>query len=437
MPPIDTDKNTNYGPPLVSQKYSPLLNIQYVAIDQPFYSGLLTYRHTVLNNLGLVPRPLQLQWIRAGINYATAELQRLGLPAFTTASDLRALCPQNNQATSPPIYIPTRAGPNRNIYIVVHSLEYVDYRLALAGTGITVVGWDFENNAHANGLWLSGFGPSRFAAIQFCKELRAAAANAAGGVAPWGLAWLFDDNAVAMTNFAGFLAVEATMTPAHACAGFQGGTKAETTLTNRAYAQNELANGRGQQVNVLPPSAPPGILQQAVLWNIAYLDNQHLNFGLIYLESAEDMSIGNYFDRQHTPYLYYAGITVRKEETFNDPGEAGRDVNAARHRLSTWITDAEATNPLPPPPPPVNVQPAQQADGGLQPIGDFVVNRVLPNSGLSQQAGNPVYRSRAKCQAVEQVTCGAISRGFVSANALNTTFRINGANPQRVQRLSL
>jgi len=480
MPPVITDKNGNYGGPAVTQKYSPLQNIGFVAADQAFYSALLTNRRTLLLNMNILPQPLNLaapnwpamiaaeaghapplvvissnraNWILAGINAANRQLAALGgLANFDNASDLRALTAWAvpPQEISPPIYCPTRIGPaplNRNVYVVVHSYEYQNYKATLAGTGITVIGWAFTPPVPVPPMGLlAGFGASRFAAIEFCKALRNAAT--VGGVAPWDFAWLFDDNVVALTNFPGFATVEAAMTPAHVCAGFHGGSQAETSLTNRTWARNEILAGRGIQTANLPISQPPGILQQAILWNIAYLDANRLNFGPVYVASGEDVSIGNYFNINVPPILYFyyvgnaavPGINVRKEVTTSDGSGGAGQVNTARSAYAGYFADAESAipaAPAPPPPPPVQVQPIQPGDGGVQTITNFIVNRVLPISQMAGQAGNVAVQNAARSQGVEQITCGAMGLGWIAPAARTATFQFNGAAPQAVVRRNI
>ena len=41
---------------------------------------------------------------------------------------------------------------------------------------------------------------------------------------------------------------------------------------------------------------------------------------------------------------------------------------------------------------------------------------------MQAQRNNPVVQDNARCQAVEQLTSGAIALGFVAAPALATTF---------------
>jgi len=458
MPPISTDRNGNYGPPLVSQKYSPLANIQLTPADQNYCSALLTNRRNLLIAQNIFPQqPLILtapswpaiiaaeaghdpplvvissnraQWILSGINAANSQLASLGLATFANASDLNALTAQASQAVSPPIYCPTRIGPapNRNVYIVVHTLEYIFYKNTLRGTGITVIGWSFRaaRPFPAMGL-LAGFGASRFAAIQFCKTLRTAAP---GGAPPWNFAWLFDDNVVALTNFAGYVAVEAAMAPNAVCAGFQGGTSALSFIANRTWARA----GLGGAAPALPPLTPGGgILQQAVLWNIAYLSSNQMNISPIFVTSGEDVSIGNYFNTQPIPYRYYGGITVRKEDpTIMDGSPGAQSVTAARNAYAAFFANAESAGPAAPPPllpPPVQFQPQQAGDGGVQTLSNFVNNCVLPNAPAMNPL-NPVKRDVARSQGVEQIACHAMgSLGNIITSLVRTqTFQLAGVN---------
>lgn len=94
------------------------------------------------------------------------------------------------------MHAPVRLGanPNRHVLIVVHALEYDQYTNALANTGTTVIGWEFKRNSRR---WpvLTGFGASRYEAIEFCKRLRANVTTVRRA-APWDIAWLLYDNGV-------------------------------------------------------------------------------------------------------------------------------------------------------------------------------------------------------------------------------------------------
>lgn len=463
---ITTDRNDSYGPPLVTQKYRPLENPTFALTDEPLFSGMLTNRDRLLRATGMLGQQLKLAttpswaaitaaeaghlpplvvissnragWIKDGIASGAAQLAKLRIAAFTNASDLRALTDETNQGISPPLYAPSRIGANRNVYVVVHMAEYTYYKTQLAGTGLTPVGWEFTKGTGARrNLNLVGFGASRFAAMEFCKLLRRRAATAAGGAAPWNAAWLIDDNTVALGNFAGFASVEAAL-GANVCAGFHGGTKAITQDKNKTWAEKEIREGRGGQAAGLPPSAPPGIIQQTALWNVQYFDTNFLNFGPIYIASAEDLSITNYFNAARIPYLYYNGINVVKEEPAYDNKTAAQKVNRSRQELTAWVAAAESANPpVGTPPPPIRVQAFRNTDGGEQLLSTFVVNRVLPNAKAVNGTDLKV-QDQAKCQAVEQLTCAALNvRRQVSDPAIATTFKTNGATQQVVQALDV
>ena len=480
---IGVDRNGNYGGTLVNQKYKPFGNITQHDADAPIYNGMLENRWRMLTVSGLLPQPLRLavanwgtmlaseadknpplvvvstnrsSWIRKGIN--AGEVRRKQLPGerFENPSDLRAVTWENLVEPSPPIYCPSRLGNAgaRNIYMVVHMAEYSQYKRALAGTGITVVGWEFRlpmANRAPRRAWVSGFGASRFAAIEFCKELWRSAPTV-GGQPPWNYAWLIDDNVIALPQFAGYRAVEAALraNATFICAGFSGCSGLETRTGMRTWATGQIDGGWGRQAAALPPSVTPGILQQTVCWNIRLLANEHLNFAPAYIASAEDVSLGKYFDRQETSYLYYASITVQKELPRDDESIASRKIRAARENLTTWMTAAESVTPPTAPPPPIEVQPTRTGDGGVQTLSDFVVQRMLPNSPKRDSARDVNVQNIAKSQGVEQLTCAAIplwtdppvtspptpSEPYITDATLDHTFKINGLNAQVIDRVT-
>ena len=290
-------KNTGYGPLLVSQKYAPLLDIELAANEKPYYGAILTNRFNLIRSQSLTSSlilvtsnwdttaraeagkspPLVVissnrsTWIKSGIEAADVQLSYFDKQAFENVSDLDALTALGKQDVSPPLYCPKRNGVpplTRNIYIVVHAFEYAGYKRVLAGTDVTVVGWKFRPAVPAPAQYdLVGFGASRFAAIEFCKVLRTRAAE--HGQA-WNYAWILDDNVVALSSFPGFTRIEQAMKPGQVCAGFQGGTKAETSAENQAWAKRLLKEHFGKQTDKLPDTdSKGGIVQQASLWNIA------------------------------------------------------------------------------------------------------------------------------------------------------------------------
>jgi hypothetical protein len=470
--PVAVNRNGNYGGPVVTQKYKPLDGVLYPAGDAPIHRKLLTNRATLLRSAGILGQPLDLAvpswanaaaaeighlpplvvvssnragWIRAGIDASVAQAQALGVPAFANESDLTALTAIDGQTVSPPMYAPNRIGANRNVYIVVHTSEYAAYRKALAPPAPvpagwpTVVGWQFKKNGGPKGVSLVGFGASRFAAMEFCKQLRRQAiAVPPGGNATWDYAWLLDDNVVAFGVFAGFAATEAAITANDACAGFRGGTKAETQVDNVTWANDQINGGFGAAAAALPPPDAAGLVQQAALWNVAYFTQNHLNFGPAYIASAEDVSISQYFTTRQIPFKWYGGVKVRKEVPDHDRKQT--KLNTARASLAAWVAGAEAATTAAPgaqAPPPLEVQPINNDDGGVQTLATFIVARALPQAAAVN--GNDVgVQNTAKCQGVEQLTAEAIEAGLMAGHpglpALTATFQINGAADQTVTR---
>jgi hypothetical protein len=471
--PVTANKNTSYGPELVTQKYSPLANIQYDVDqkydkDETFYGRIMVNRRALFAARNLIPQPLKLAvanwtttatneaghlpplvvissnrsgYIKAGIATAAAQLAKHNIGIFTGVQDLRALLGNADDVNqSPPIYCQSRIGANRNVYVVVHISEYDTYTTALAGLGIRVVGWVFNAPPGESEIWLAGFGASRFAAIAFCKQLRTrvnAAALPAGPASNF--AWLIDDNVVALSSFPGLGVAEAALAPAQVCAGFHAAGAAESFVKNKEWANREQTSGRPAPAQ-MPDSKPPGILQQMVLWNIAYLDANNINFAPIFVASGEDVSLGNFFDKRRAgrkpapvPYLYYTGIGIRKEivePKAHDNGKAGKRVSAGRQALARWIAEYESPTPgmvIPSKaPPPIEITPTDPKDGGLQTVGSFVVTRVLPVSGFSNKKDDADTQNNAKCQAGEQILCGAIKANCVSEATNAVTFTTAG-----------
>lgn len=469
-PVISAYRNSAYGPPLVNQKYAPLEDIVFTGADTDTCDAFLTRRWQLLAGMGLLPQPLHLivpkwstvteaedgtkpplvvistnrsNWIKKGIEAGNVQLTNVKLKQFVSASDLRALTALTGQTQSPPIYAPARIGDpdERKVYVVVHAAEYDTYKTNLAGTGITVVGWSFQPPRRRS-IPLCGFGASRYAAIEFCKYLRTQAGE------PWDYAWLFDDNVVALGPFAGYQKVEDAMAAGgktRACAGFHGGTVTLPPSEIRAWADKEVKAGRGKQTSKLEVSKPPGLIQQASLWNIAYLTENKLNFGPIFIQSGEDVSIGNYFDVEETPYLYYEGVTIRKEDVTNDNSEGAKAVKKAREKLTAVITKMErleAGAPFITPPPPIKIKPLIKTDDPVnddeeQTMARFVSKSVLPHASddIQARATEPATRNTAWCQATEQTICKAIKLGWVSDAAQNQTFKINGDGTQAIEEV--
>ena len=471
--------NTAYGPPNVTSKYSPLADITMETANKSLHEALLDNRLKLLKFAGLLPQTLNLitnwddaignevetkpplvvistnrsLWIKNGIGaFAAQPADQRGI---ISSSDLRALTARNRQTTSPPMYIPDRIGEaasDRNVYIVVHASEYTTYKRNLAGTNITVVGWEFnlpKANRAPRGVWLCGFGASRYAAIEFCKTLRTQATPEDEG-APWDYAWLFDDNVVAFTGFDGYGVVEDRMDADHVCTGFSGGSVAKEFSENRTWANSEVEAGRHVPRKKMADPITTGLIQQAALWNIDYLTREHLNFSPVFLTSAEDVSLSTYFDIMEIPYHYYDGVTVVKETPFADGSQGAEKVSQARQRLTEWFTYMEGNDPpvAPTPPPPIKVKPQDTYDtpeeaavkNVEQTLAHYVVHGVLPRAAteirLAKSSVN--VQNTAKSQAVEQITTKAAKQGatFFDPAVLERMMKINGAVVQDVKRIN-
>lgn len=453
---------------MVSTKYNPFApGLRLAKADKALYGKMLTNRAALLRSMNLMPRTLKLvcpdwavieraeldkkpplvvissnraKWIKNGVAAADAELKKRGRTYFTSVNDFGALMATNGQTVSPPIYCPSRLGatPQRSVFIVVHELEYAKYKTALAGSGMNVIGWQFEGPGHL--LPFVGFGASRFAAIEFCKTLRANV-NDIGTV--WKYAWLLDDNVVALENFAGLEKVEAALAADKdkVCAAFKG--------ANFPYAFSAIKRwaptAPKEPPKNLPPSNSYGVLQQVGLWNIKLLADQFLNFPPTFLMSAEDISFTRYFTYQGIQYLTYdkkptsAGqprpIVVVKEIAKLDDDDGGevnkarQSVNTSREYYAALFAKAESELPLAQPapsaPPPVKVEYQEVA----KTVVEFVNDDLLVSKAQTR-------RNTAACQGVEQITKTAIGiagGAYMDEAPLTRTFQINGNKNHSVE----
>ena len=465
---IQADRAPNYGGTAVTQKYSPLHNVGYKSEDSTVYNALLTNRVNLLSSAGVLPQVLYLctdwdtiltvasgtpplvvissnraNWIAGGVGAAIKQQRQI---AFSGPNDLNALTAKDGQTQSPPLYVPQRTIGDRRAFILVHTLEYKHYRDALAGTGLTVVGWAFKTPTGHNPL--AGFGASRYAAIEFCKYLRA---NKAG--TKFDYAWVLDDNVVALTGFPGYELVETAIaagTTVRICAGFEGGAGVRGQDKIQAWAKAEIAERRGKPTELKPPTAS-GIIQQVVLWNIKYLTENKLNFGPIFVTSGEDVSLGNYLDSQGLTYLFYGSNSVYKEDVklpdydrerggpLPEYAKGAKKVAEALESYAKLFAEEEEKAAVPPrtPPPPVQIKPKDPTDGDVQTLGTFITSWFSTEGKAPKlvNAASAAVRIKARCQAVEQLVCGAIKANLVSEKALTSTFKINGDKSQVVKRV--
>ncbi|MFE7129890.1 hypothetical protein ACFVIM_03445 [Streptomyces sp. NPDC057638] len=456
--PISAKMKSNYGDPAITSKYTPLEEIGIGEEERAYCSGILTSRMNLLRRGGLINHlwltveswdalagdeetqgrqpPLvvvssnRANWIARGIEAAADHLAEN--PAYADVGDLRALGTYRPQGrnpipgptSSPPFYAPARVGAGRGIYIVVHEFEYSHYRESLRGTGITVVGWRFrpppsvapEDKVGKPSVELTGFGASRFAALQFCKALRGRAANR------WNSAWLLDDNVVALAGFPGFGTVEGVLGD-HTCIGFQAGTQALPQSTIQTWAAGELNGGRGLRCTAIPNfpiwEAPTGLVQQVVLWNIGKISRESVNISPAFIASAEDVSITNYLKLQdHQSIGQLTRISVKKESAETDDSNGAKQLLRTRDAFTQAIAQAESRAsggpPYPVVPPPVWLRDGDSTTEMT--VGAFI--------DAKQKGKSPAARFRAKCQVVEQVTARALNLGLLDQDVISAAFKI-------------
>lgn len=433
---ISVIANANYRGPEGYNKYSPFSRINLVAGDVASYNTLVDQRKNLLYDMGVFPAELTLtvnswaarvvdestgpkspplvvissnssNYIKTGLGTVDSQLVALGLANFNNISDLRAF---KDATPSPPIYCPKRLGPpnRRNVYVVVQYSEYKTYKAALAGyPGIYVVGFSFDDPLDTG--MLTGFGAARYAAIEFCKQLRTQAGN------PWGLAWLFDDNVVGLTSVPSLTAVEAAL-GTDICAGFSGlpepqnRTNTQTWINGVPPAQKE-----GLGIPALPASArnpkTHGLVQQAACWNIEKLTTLNLNFSPIFVASKEDVSFANCFDANPFSYKFYYSKIIRKETRPGyDDSDGAKAVNASRASYARQFSRLERTTPIQDIPPPPSPSPPPTT------LGPYIATVVVPNSTKlsAPQKASVDIRQTAACQAIESVITTAIKGAYTS-----------------------
>jgi hypothetical protein len=429
------EPNANYvGAVNANDKYNPFIpkTLRLDPEEGRIFDWMLTNRMVTLKSLGYKPSELQLdlavrddarlianeknklppvvvvssnrsQWIQKGL----VECDRIlgDKPGFRDVMDLDAL--NKEGGISPPIYCPKRVNEsNRNVYVVVHMNEYKTYRQALDPYGITVVGWEFRRPRTNLLPVLVGFGASRFAAIEFCKHLH----NTSGAVP---CAWLFDDNVVAMSlGFAGLQQTEGELTANHCCFGFDALPAPKPRQVIQLWAKN---GGTNPREGVPKVSSFGPVFQQAVLWNINYLNQKKINFGITYVASAEDVSLSRFINSQKLSSTFQDSVVILKEVPEDNKDDQGaQKVVSARKELERLFAKIESAVRPANPPPPVNVL-LKDGDGTARTIANFIENLVTK---AQQEAVNV----RATCQAAEQITKTAIGLKFVG-EGVQATFQ--------------
>lgn len=457
--PITLSVKSNYGGDKISQKYQPVETPVLAEDDKTDCLTLVNDRIDVLRDSGKLPRALDFHtkgmldeillaernadarppllvissnrsdWIAAGFARGADLLQDLGLAAFDDVTDRRALNgrmqndpsgqPRADTRPVPAWYSPSRVNDtNRRVYIMVHVLEYRKYWLALHTVpNLYVIGWSFHNDAGwrlAGDYPYVGFGASRYAAIEFAKWLRRNSNNR------WNHAWLVDDNVYYLNAFKGLLAAEGATLARHFI-GMGFGSETATDTTDNILIKQRLGRYYGNPGGDYAASVfrQDRVLQQAVLWDIDWLDRQNLNFSPYFIASAEDTSITNYLGAHGHAFGITTEATILKQtSSYYDGDEGGHTLNGIRYNYERWYAITEG------------IKRVINQDAVAQPVSlrDLVVGSVFPVSQMADQAGNAQARNRAICQVTESIMAVAVKHpGFTPA----TLFQPNG-NQQQV-----
>lgn len=308
---IYADYNTNYGGPLINQKYSPLSNITLVDQDKMFYWQMFAdrlqsltgaYPPQLLNFYGKLPNVTEAQTKIAPIVVASSNradwMEGLLLTAQNREFPNGYLDNTTFYNGVVPWYAPGRSG-GRQVYVVVHVSEYSYYNMKVGRfSNVKVFGYRFIPTKR-NTLDIVGFGASRYAALQLMIHLG------------YHRAWLVDDNVININGFPQVLKdVEDNMRDAIYGIGFHAATTNQDTssclIRNNDYKFNDTG---------------PGLLQQAVLWNIALMRGGNLNYCPVFVTSNEDVSLSNYLQKTNRDERIITAFSVIKYALQNDSNE--------------------------------------------------------------------------------------------------------------------
>lgn len=315
---ITAKYNPNYGTPLITSKYSPLMDIQITNIDGDSVSKIFNGRINPLSIINKIPSHLCL-WIRPEV-YAT--LNNLSKHPVVVISTKRAefISSKLQEAENDRVYAPKEYcdlssnskvclwySPKRSqrpVFIVVYYLEYPYYLKKIEQLGLKntfIIGWKFGQPTEKNiGMEVVGFGPSRFVAIEIVKFFNCQKA------------WLVDDNVVNINGFPSSLEkIEDLMNDQIYGIGFNAATKSDSIgdLQKTIEYSNKLGQS-ARETNLL--------LQQVVLWNINLLKQKNINFSPYFIASNEDVSFSNFLHRNNYQTLKYSGLSIKKMNTDED-----------------------------------------------------------------------------------------------------------------------
>lgn len=347
---LSSSLNTTYRPssPNVTQKYTPLNNIQVSTGDTTAVQQIANGRIGAITSMGIrVDRltfladhtidwyasreqgnnsPLVVvssnrsAWIKNCYENAEGILSGItpAVTNFNSVMDTRAL-----QAGAVPFYIPIRMtaveAATRNVYIFVAADEYNEYRTNLKDTGITVIGWRTDGEA------IAGFGASRYAALEFFKYI-----NRTNGASA--SIWMLDDNVAYIRAFPGLAVVEGQLGTSYGL-GFKGSTQVSSDSTFTAMSQNAQPAAAAATAHEKAP-----ILQQAVLWNVNLFNASNYTFSPYFITSAEDTSLTKFLGQDNCQF--YGGCEIFKGMATYDNTIKVRALQGAKNLLIDYCYKA-------------------------------------------------------------------------------------------------
>ena len=266
-------------------------------------------------------------------------------------------------------YTPKRSG--RRLFVVAHKREWHAYLKALSGyERVHPVLWSLPTPSTRDEFTACGFGASRYAALEMAKALA------------YDIAWLVDDNVVQIDGFpTSPTTIETTMAKLGACAiGFQATTSNDdfNDIAGKAafpFKQPDLAKTK------------PGLLQQAVLWNVAELRTNKINFSPHFVASNEDKSFSNYLTLAGYTQRILKGMSIRKMDPSIDADNVNPGARALDRQRILFFSALRA------------IEGDHQIKFGIdEPIK---LSKLVESERVLQNS--KVLADKIQCQAIEQV----------------------------------
>ncbi|MGB3186087.1 MAG: hypothetical protein WBB15_09515 [Ornithinimicrobium sp.] len=308
----------------------------------------------------------------------------------------------------PPLYAPARTA-GRSVFILVRNDEYSRYKVSLERfESIRVVGWAFDQSSEPpdnEGRWrpwehnaIAGFGASRFAAVQFCREMRRRGVG-------WSKAWLMDDNVVRLA-IASFAEEEGKLDGGLHAAGFQGAKQ----VTSIEYLKETAGTPKPSTIAVKKLSGV--LLQQVVLLNLTKLESSGNAFSPAFVAAAEDKSFTSLL-RRETGTLRFIKSTAKGDPAVVTKAEAVPEsngtVNGDRNSWEKKLARLESK---------VRVF----SKGRSVTVETFIKEELLANRPPDAPK---VDEFRARCQAVEQLMSRSTSAKRSDAKGSKAAFLLD------------